>query len=250
VRFVRLGFATVAVGTAFAAWGCVSIQAIEPVTPPPLVYHSDVTVGVEFMLAGQVGLRCAERGVKFLGLPGINSAACADANLVTMLDPCMTISAGAYAKSMCAARSTLSSLAGPPQFPRPAGLLSVSLKPDHPHTGIHPYDSAVAHEGAVRFNFVSPDLLVQHCRQQDLQLSGEPDSPYCVGAGMITLGNPCRSSRPGWYERTLCHELAHVNGWPADHRSGSLNHALPRASQSPEAVGFAARNATEAQRSR
>jgi hypothetical protein len=250
VRFVRLGFATVAVGTAFAAWGCVSIQAIEPVIPPPLAYHSDVTVGVEFMLAGQVGLRCAERGVKFLGLPGINSAACADANLVTMLDPCVTISAGAYAESMCAARSMLSSLSGPPQFPRPAGLLSVSLKPGDPHTDAPPEDSAVPHGGAVRFSFVSPDLLVQRCRKQDLQLSGERDSPYCVGAGMITLGNPCRTSRPGWYERTLCHELAHVNGWPADHRSGSFNDALPRASQSPEAIAFAARKATEAERSR
>jgi hypothetical protein len=241
---VKLGLTVLTVGTIMAGYGCVGIQAIEPVIAPPLVYHSDVTVGVEFLLAGQVGLRCAERGVKFLGLPGINSAACADSNLVTMLDPCMTLTAGAYAESMCAARSRRSSPGVTPQVARQAILEFVSLKSEPPHAGERPSN------GALKFNFVSPDLVAQHCRQHNLQLAGELSSPYCVGADVITLGNPCRSSLPGWFERTLCHELAHVNGWPADHSSGSLHHALPRASQSPEALGFAARNAEDAGRSR
>lgn len=38
-----------------------------------------------------------------------------------------------------------------------------------------------------------------------------------VGRGSIYTENPC-GVQDGWYAELLCHELAHRNGWPADHR--------------------------------
>ena len=81
--------------------GCVSIQAIEPVIQPPGVYQRNATVTVEFVHPAMVGVRCAERGAKFLGMPGFNSGACADEHLITMPNPCLTLTAGWYGDTLC-----------------------------------------------------------------------------------------------------------------------------------------------------
>lgn len=39
----------------------------------------------------------------------------------------------------------------------------------------------------------------------------------CVLDGVIIAPNPC--SQPGPYAELLCHELAHTNGWGAEHPS-------------------------------
>jgi hypothetical protein len=77
------------------------VQAIEPVISPPGVYQRDNTVQVEFVHPALVGVRCAERGVRFMGMPGLNSGACADEHLITMPNPCYTITAGWYADTLC-----------------------------------------------------------------------------------------------------------------------------------------------------
>ena len=81
--------------------GCNSLQAIEPVISPPGVYQQNNTVAVEFVHPTMVGFRCAERGAKFLGMPGINSGACADLTLITMPNPCYTVTSGWYARVLC-----------------------------------------------------------------------------------------------------------------------------------------------------
>jgi antirestriction protein ArdC len=33
----------------------------------------------------------------------------------------------------------------------------------------------------------------------------------------FTMPNPCKWPNHSEYQRMACHELSHVNGWPADH---------------------------------
>jgi hypothetical protein len=38
-----------------------------------------------------------------------------------------------------------------------------------------------------------------------------------IGGPNIWIENPCHVADQHWYPALLCHELAHVNSWPADH---------------------------------
>lgn len=97
----RLGSRLIAFASALWVGGCVSVQALEPVIIPPAQYRMDNAVPVEFVSPGLVGIRCAQRGVKFLGMPGLNSGACGDGKLITMPNPCLTVTAGWYAATLC-----------------------------------------------------------------------------------------------------------------------------------------------------
>ena len=81
--------------------GCMTFQPIEPIKKPPLEFRKDTVAAVEFVHPTKVGFRCAQRGAKFLALPGINSAACSSTDLVTMPNPCMTFTGGWYAELLC-----------------------------------------------------------------------------------------------------------------------------------------------------
>jgi hypothetical protein len=234
-RPMRLARALLAVGAGLTTSGCLSIQAIEPVLAPPARFQADVSVDVEFLPPGQVGLRCAERGAKFLGLPGINASACANASLVTMLDPCMTITAGSYAEAVCASR-----LAATPRHSDATSNSAGQLVRISSSSGKSSQPTRNGVAAAIRVHFVDQVQLAATCQAQNLQLMGELTSQYCAGAEVLTLANPCRSPNPGWYERTLCHELAHVNGWAADHSDNRSHVPLPLARQSPEARAMAA----------
>jgi hypothetical protein len=167
--------------------------------------------------------------------PGINASACANASLVTMLDPCMTITAGSYAEAVCAARLAAT--------PRPSDATSNSagqLVRISSSSGKSSQPTRNGVDDAIRVNFVDQVQLAATCQAQNLQLMGEVTSQYCAGAEVVTLANPCRSPNPGWYERTFCHELAHVNGWAADHSDNRSDVPLPLARQSPEARALAA----------
>ena len=39
----------------------------------------------------------------------------------------------------------------------------------------------------------------------------------CTVGDTVTLPNPCTFPETETYARMLCHELGHVNGWPATH---------------------------------
>jgi len=81
--------------------GCMTIQPIEPVINPPGRYQGDTSVKVEFVHPALVGVRCAKRGAKIIGLPAINSAACSDTKLMTLPNPCFTLTGGWYARVLC-----------------------------------------------------------------------------------------------------------------------------------------------------
>lgn len=92
------------IGALTAVWllgGCSVLQSLEPVMEAPVVYQGDAAVKVEFIHPDLVGLRCAERGVTFFGLPGLNSMACADPALVSVANPCFVVNGGWYAKALC-----------------------------------------------------------------------------------------------------------------------------------------------------
>lgn len=39
----------------------------------------------------------------------------------------------------------------------------------------------------------------------------------CAGGGWINAPNPCQWPGTDTYAQLLCHEVGHVNGWPANH---------------------------------
>jgi hypothetical protein len=39
----------------------------------------------------------------------------------------------------------------------------------------------------------------------------------CSNGGWIAIENPCQQQASDRYARELCHELGHLNGWPANH---------------------------------
>jgi hypothetical protein len=249
--------------------GCITIQAIEPVISPPGLFQVDATVPVEFVTPTLVGFRCAERGAKFLGLPGINSGACSDTVLMTMPDPCMTITAGAYARILCQEIATarastrandgMASLAtialadtdiasgpgselfgapGAPDQPRliQAAYAAPRKQAAAPAAAIGPQADA----SPVQVEFVAPSQIAFRCAERGAKFVEGSIASACADAALITMANPCMTERGGWYARTLCHELAHVNGWPANHSGGSFKTQAPMlmASQSPQAIAF------------
>lgn len=63
----------------------------------------------------------------------------------------------------------------------------------------------------VLVEFVEPENVTARCLMRGGVLAAT-----CANREMITIGNPCRYD--GWYAKALCHELAHANGWPPDHK--------------------------------
>jgi hypothetical protein len=253
-----LARAALAVGALLSLSGCFTLQVIEPVIPPPAQYTGDVTVPVEFAIPGTIGLRCAERGATFLGLPGITSGACADTSLITMLDPCLTLTAGPYAQGLCEGlrrhrdEAELSKDApepAPPLAP-PAGLIRASFttepaprtaRPGAAETRRRPQTTAAAVSSwdNVVVEFVEADALSLRCAERGAKMTAGSEAPLsCADRLMVSVVNPCSSDQQSWYTRTLCHELAHVNGWPADHPA---HHRIHKdASQSPQALAYQA----------
>jgi len=68
----------------------------------------------------------------------------------------------------------------------------------------------------VTIAFVHPDLAEGRCR-----LRNEPAAVVCTRSPELTAVNPCLTAERGWYSDVLCHELAHANGWAANHAGGS-----------------------------
>jgi len=72
----------------------------------------------------------------------------------------------------------------------------------------------------VTVRFVTAERLQEICTA----LLGDPNGRWagCVdNFGAIIIENPCALEY--WrspYRQAICHELGHINGWPADHRSG------------------------------
>lgn len=226
--------------------GCITIQAIEPVIDPPSQFKSDVTVPVEFAMPGTIGFRCAERGATFLGLPGINSGACADTELVTMLDPCMTVTAGAYAQSLCEGlkryREESQTTVEAAQEARPAGgIVKASFSGSMVSApAVKPQKHDLSEWDNVVVEFVASEDVEMRCAERGAKVIAYGGVMSCADRLMVTVANPCTADAQSWYTRTFCHEMAHANGWPADHPAHYQHLALKPASESPQAIALAA----------
>ncbi len=202
-----------------ALTGCVSIAPIEPVKNPPTKFRSDNVVAVEFLHPARVGLRCGERGTQAFGVPVFHAMACGNGKLITMPDPCATITGGAYARLVCDQREQ-------PVFePAPVPEWQGLLQPASFGQAARPAPTPLApRAGApVDVEFVHPTAVRQRCatRGLDVLTSEAADFAACGDTRLITLPNPCFALEAGWYTRTLCHEMAHANGWAMDHPGGS-----------------------------
>ena len=229
--------------------GCLTLQVIEPVMEPPRQFTADVTVPVEFAVPGTIGFRCAERGATFFGLPGINSGACADRTLVTMLDPCLTLTAGPYAQTLCEglrqhrieakpAPDMIEVRAAQPVPGLVKASFSVSSKPAA--APVQPSTRELSAWDNVIVEFVDAGDVEMRCAERGAKLAASDAAVLsCADRLMLTVVNPCTSKQQGWYTRTLCHELAHVNGWPADHPAHYQHMVLKPASESPQALALA-----------
>lgn len=142
-----------------ALTGCVSIAPLEPVKNPPTLFRSDNVVEVEFLHPAKVGLRCGERGTQAFGMPVFHAMACGNGKLITMPDPCATITGGDYAQLLCDVRSQPATEPAPvpewqallqaASYQAPARAAPVPLKPRAANS--------------VQVEFVHPSAVLQRC---------------------------------------------------------------------------------------
>lgn len=203
----------------FGLAGCVSVAPLEPIKNPPTNFRSDNAVDVEFLSPAVVGVRCAERGTSFYGMPVFHAMACGNGKLVTMPDPCATFTGGAYAALACEARKEAKLLA---ETVSPF-LINASFTVGKSMSGEQAVADAL-NDRAIKVEFVHPASVGQRCFVLGARVvdGDEEGLRMCAGLDRIVLPNPCMQLEAGWYPRTLCHEMAHANGWAMDHPGGSF----------------------------
>lgn len=200
--------------------GYVSIAPIEPIKNPPLNFRADTSVAVEFLAPTSVGFRCAERGTELFGIPTFHSMACGNGKLITMPDPCMTFTAGDYAALMCEGSRAAQLPRQDRTKPTNGLLVHASFSSDALRLNER-RAPRIEPSGANKLliEFVHPASVVANCVSRGLRLS-EPEGSagaFCSDGKVMTAPNPCLAGSASWYSRTLCHEMAHANGWASDH---------------------------------
>jgi hypothetical protein len=218
-KFQRRSLSALLAAGLFGLAGCVSVAPLEPIKNPPTYFRSDNAVDVEFLSPAVVGVRCAERGTAFYGMPVFHAMACGNGKLITMPDPCSTFTGGAYAALACDARNEAKSLSETISPFLINASFTVGKK------AAREFAEAPASEGqAIKVEFVHPASVGQRCFQLGARVvDGEEEGlRMCAGLDRIVLPNPCMQLEGGWYSRTLCHEMAHANGWAMDHPGGSF----------------------------
>lgn len=229
--------------------GCVSFRPIEPVLRPPTQFVGDTMAPVEFVSPAVIGLRCAERGGKMLGgLPAVVANACSSPELITMPHPCQTVTGGAYAALLC---SEIARAVGWRPEPAEAGFQTIAGDAGDAPAGPRRPPSSFRGAATVAIEFVRPDAVAYRCAERGakLQAAAAGAASACADELLVTLANPCALTDGGWYAVNFCHELAHANGWPADHHGGrwapgsppSLDAASPHGHGRPDAGGLRGR---------
>ena len=209
-KVFRLPIASVILSSVLA--GCVSIAPIEPVKNPPLKYRANSVVLVEFVHPMKVGLRCAERGASAHGIP--IAMACADRGLMTMPNPCVTITGGSYANIICEQKRRPEDM--------PNIFSQISLASVDPRLRPRALNAAQLESHKFILEFARPEDMAARCETRGLTLRvNDKGLQSCGNKSLMTIANPCLKMGSGWYARQMCHELGHVNGWSANHRGGS-----------------------------
>lgn len=201
----------------FGLQGCVSVAPLEPIKNPPTNFRSDSTVAVEFLSPAVVGLRCGERGTSFYGMPVFHAMACGNGKLITMPDACDTFTGGAYADIVCDTREQAREL----QSTFRGMLISASLSVNGAKK-VRTEEKALSDGASITVEFIHPASVAQRCLVIGADLVKGDELYACAAPDRIVLPNPCMSLEGGWYARTLCHEMAHANGWAMDHPGGSF----------------------------
>lgn len=203
----------------FGLAGCVTVAPLEPIKNPPTYFRSDNAVEVEFLSPAVVGIRCAERGTAFYGVPVFHAMACGNGKLVTMPDACATFTGGAYAELVCTARNEVKAL----KETLAPFVWNASLSAGRA-SSVQTDEAPVTGDNSVKVEFVHPASVSQRCALLGAAVTDgdEEGLRACVTPERIVLPNPCMQLKGGWYARTLCHEMAHANGWAMDHPGGSF----------------------------
>jgi len=199
---------------------CVSVAPLEPIKNPPTSFRSDNTVEVEFLSPAIVGIRCGERGTAFYGMPVFHAMACGNGKLITMPDPCETFTGGSYAELLCDLRRQ------PAAEPQPVPEWQALIQPASFKAPARPSPTPLKPRArnSVQVEFVHPSAVLQRCNTRGLSVvtASEGEFASCGDSERLTVPNPCMVLTGGWYPRTLCHEMAHANGWAMDHPGGSF----------------------------
>jgi hypothetical protein len=83
--------------------------------------------------------------------------------------------------------------------------------PDFDATADGPPPSRYEHDSTVNVTFTEGASMERSCNDYENNLEGCAD----IGGPHIWITNPCTVQQS--YAQILCHELAHTNGWAADH---------------------------------
>lgn len=73
-------------------------------------------------------------------------------------------------------------------------------------------------DATVLVRFVDPEQLPAICKSYGATVIA---AACTVNRQLVVLPNPCVRYHDTKYGQLACHELGHVNGWPADHGSSS-----------------------------
>lgn len=79
----------------------------------------------------------------------------------------------------------------------------------------------IAGTRAVKITFVHPDLAPGKCALRGKRDTSE-GTVVCKTTDRVFAANPCLDRAGERFAALACHELAHSNGWAADHAGGSF----------------------------
>jgi hypothetical protein len=79
--------------------------------------------------------------------------------------------------------------------------------------------------------FLAAERIIPRCIERGAAMIANA----CADTKLITITNPCAYQGES-FARRLCHEMAHINSWPADHSNPPV---IRPASESPQAKALA-----------
>jgi hypothetical protein len=157
------------------------------------------------------------------GMPAFHAMACGNGKLITMPDPCLTITSGPYASGLCEARRAELKIA--PSLEEVEALKPVPASftdRDELTPSFENISAPTKMRRSMRVAFVHPSSVPVLCDGQNLPVNGDGVGQFCSNGQNLIISNPCMELQSGWYARTLCHEKAHANGWAQNHPGGSF----------------------------
>jgi hypothetical protein len=114
------------------------------------------------------------------------------------------------------------------------GLLGLSITACATMQSIDPVQTPPARfqrDTTASVEFIAAERIIPRCLERGAMILANA----CADTKLITITNPCNYQHEP-YAKRLCHELGHINSWPADHSNPRV---FPPASESPQAKALA-----------